>query len=463
MSDGAKEGASFPKGVESLAYLIAVAANFRSIPPRLESSFPVLAPLTRHAALFEYVGERQTLRIDPLVASISTLLVFFGLAFLCADLAMTGPSRRIATGRIKWALVGAALALLLAAPIAHYAIARRHSDNPARYAHDGGVIATEIAGGFLAAGKNPYVESFRGTALERHVYGSRNPILDHYPYPPGNFVLAALFEPPARALLGWYDQRIVSLAAAAALLLVIARVGPGGAASRLLALALLLNPVSLSWTIEGDNDLPFLAAIVSAALFAGRGRRRAALAALAAACTLKQFGWVLAPYVLVAAIGDPLRVGPPAARVRALVSECRWFLVPALAVIAPFVAWNAGAFFEDTVLYHAGRVADPYPIGGTPGRGLSNWVLLFGLVKSNTDWFPFGILQILIAAPIAALALAGLARGDRSPAALLRACALVTLAVTLCSRSLQENYLGVVTSFLAASVLLSPRGEPPLS
>ena len=123
-------------------------------------------------------------------------------------------------------------------------------------------------------------------------------------------------------------------------------------------------------------------------------------------------------------------------------------------IVLPFLAWNAAAFVQDTVVYHSGAVPRPYPIGGTPGRGFSNFVLLFGLVRSNVDRFPFGVFHLLIAFPVYAAFLVRAWRRPPSPARLLAACSVVIFLVVFFSRSLQENYLGVVSSLLAASVLL---------
>ncbi len=458
VAGGGTDGRRLPPGLEGLLYLALVTVSFRSIPTHLEASFPALAPLAARAALFTYEGARQTIRVDPILGGLSSLLVLCALAYFVVDLAAAKGLRSPSIERAKGILVASAVVALLWVPTLHQAILRRNGGDPARFAHDGGVIATEIAGRMLREGKNPYAESFRGTELERHVYGATNPIMEHYPYPPGNFVAAAVLEPPTHTLLGWYDQRLVTLAASLLLVGILVRAGPGDARSRLLALAVLVNPISLNWTIEGNNDLPFLALVVGAAILVGKGRVRSGLLVLGLAATLKQFAWLYAPYfLLVARDAGALRGAERRGR-----PPLFWLALPPAIVVVPFLLWNPVAFLQDTLLYHAGQVAHPYPMGGTPGRGIANWILILGLVKENTARFPFAIVHLAISLPIAALAYSRLARGPRAAGRLLLACGVTTLAVTFSSRSLQENYLGVVTSLLAAGVLLEP-GHPSSS
>lgn len=460
--DPPREKSGLPAGVEGLAFLLAVATNFRSIPTRLDSTLTFLSPLAANARLFVYEGERQTLRIDPIHATLSTLLVLCALAYFLLDALLLLRRHPLAAARAKWGLVFTATTILLALPIIHFAIARHASGDPALFAHDGGVVATEVAADLVLSGRNPYAASFHGTPLERHVYGSRNPILEHYPYPPGNFLLAIVLAPPARLLIGWYDQRLVTLLSAVLLLVVLATRSGCGARARLLALVLLLNPVSLSWAIEGDNDLPFVVLVALSAFLIQGGSRRSGLATLGIACCMKQFAWLFAPYFLIAARNrPPSHADGAAAKDLGLTARALWLLSPAIVLIVPFLAWDPIAFLTDTVRYHAGDVPNPYPLGGTPGRGLSNLILALGLVRNNTDGFPLGVFHLFVSLPIGSALLLRLARGDRRASEALRASAILALAVAFCSRSLQENYLGVIGSLLAAGILLEGTERVP--
>jgi len=62
-----------------------------------------------------------------------------------------------------------------------------------------------------------------------------------------------------------------------------------------------------------------------------------------------------------------------------------------VALIAPFVVWNASAFVRDTVLYNVGSGAEAYPIQGI---GLSSWLLQAGIIHGPRDAFPFLLIQL---------------------------------------------------------------------
>jgi hypothetical protein len=70
-------------------------------------------------------------------------------------------------------------------------------------------------------------------------------------------------------------------------------------------------------------------------------------------------------------------------------------VLPVLAFLAPFVAWNASAFLRDTVLYNVGSGGEAYPIQGI---GLSSWLLQAGIIHGARDAFPFLLIQLPLVA-----------------------------------------------------------------
>ncbi len=50
--------------------------------------------------------------------------------------------------------------------------------------------------------------------------------------------------------------------------------------------------------------------------------------------------------------------------------------------VVPFLAWDPGAFLDDTLFFNAGSSEQNYPLGGTPGFGAANLVLYFQLVET---------------------------------------------------------------------------------
>jgi hypothetical protein len=121
-------------------------------------------------------------------------------------------------------------------------------------------LQTEIAGRFLLLGKNPYSESYVNTDLKKWSYSDEagntdNPALYHNVIPPFLISLSAVGFRTFSRFFGWFDIRVVFLAAYAALIAL------GFFKFRLsehLVLFLVLvclNPMFLIAFIAGSNDV----------------------------------------------------------------------------------------------------------------------------------------------------------------------------------------------------------------
>ncbi len=216
------------------------------------------------------LAQQQT--VDP----IGLLLIVAALACLLAYL-LVSEFMRPGRGRhvTKLALIWAIILLTVFASSLKLTLLRQQS-GPASYSHDGGVIQTEAAIGYLLAGRNPYVEDYTQTPMAEWGINEFRTALYHYPYLPWTFLFSAPFQLASEALLGWYDQRFVYLLLFALTLILATRLTASAGRQRLLLMLLGLNPLLGSDVIFGQNDSFVLAWIVLSFFLWRQGARHAA-------------------------------------------------------------------------------------------------------------------------------------------------------------------------------------------
>ncbi|MEM7032685.1 MAG: hypothetical protein AAF629_24235 [Chloroflexota bacterium] len=133
----------------------------------------------------------------------------------------------------------------------------RNLKGPASYAHDGGVIQTEITIDYFLNGVNPYIEDYLETPMAEWGLNEYRTALYHYPYLPWTFISATPIYLLSRATLGWFDMRFIYLAVFA-LTLYLGQSLVKHRRDKLLVVALIgLNPISNLSIIFGQND-PFV-------------------------------------------------------------------------------------------------------------------------------------------------------------------------------------------------------------
>jgi hypothetical protein len=248
-----------------------------------------------------------------------------------------------------------------------------------------GAYQIQLARNVLMRGVDPYGFDFTGTGLERAPWGQPfpNPALHHLDYWPGTIVLPLPVQAAFQFVTGWWDERLWLLLAGA-VVFVLLRVLLPGPAGRMATVAFFLIPGHSLLAVLGDNDLPMIGLLLAAALAIARRRFLPAAIVIGLAIATKQTALIALP-VLVAlgfAYGIRWRVLPRYAGLAALA---------ALAIVGPFIAWNASAFFRDTVLYNVGSGPEAYPIQGI---GLSSWLLQAGIIHGARDAFPFLLIQL---------------------------------------------------------------------
>ena len=397
---------------------------------------------------------------DPLAQALAAVAVLC--AFSYAALAALG-----ARPALRAAAIGAAALLLVVGPTAAFVAIGQASERP--YGQDGGVVQLPLAIDKILAGESPYGADYSGTILAKQARASKfwdewggNPILRHHAYLPGTHLLMAPFQLLSRAVLGFFDPRLVTLLFYGLAIVLAARV-PREAPARLAAAGVAaLNPLVYWHQVFGANDVMFVAMLLGVVLLARRERRVAAAALLGLACATKQLAWPFAPFLLLALSG--------ARSFSELLSADAWkrllapiavLLAVFLAVVVPVAALDFRAFWGDIVVYNVGLPGgDNYPLGGTPGFGFANFLIYFGRVASLRDYFPFSVFYALLV-PLGLLLVRSQLRSGRVEWAL--ATGSVALVASLYfSRVVHPNYL-IPAAILLPLAVLALRRAPDLA
>ena len=205
--------------------------------------------------------------------------------------------------------------------------------------------------------------------------------------------------------------------------------------------------------VEGRNDFFVLLFLFAGLALLMRERRTTSSLAFAAAGAAKLHALIFLPFVAVYLIATK-RPRNLREAVAALVPTwpAALFL---LATFVPFLVNNFGAFYDDVVSYNAGGAAWTYPISG---MGFSAILLALGLIPYRQADFPFAVIEIAVAAPIAVWWLIRLWQRP-TIASLLAGYALTLLAFLFFGRYFQGNYLGFIAAVFTPVPFLATR-EP---
>ncbi|MCS7003428.1 MAG: glycosyltransferase 87 family protein, partial [Dehalococcoidia bacterium] len=236
---------------------------------------------------------------DPISQLILATTMGLVCAYLVVDLAQgwrRAPSARLqrVTFALKWTIL-VALATVSVGGNTVAMMSLRANSTPSQYAHDGGVLEADLALAWLFEGKNVYQQSWRGTWVEMAY--PNGPGLSSYPYLPFAFLSGAPFYLATQHLWGWYDHRLVYLAAYAVILALGAFVARGYS-ERLSLLALLaLNPILANDMIYGFNDMLVVALLVAAFWAYQRGRWLLGGVMIGLAVATKGTVWPILPFI----------------------------------------------------------------------------------------------------------------------------------------------------------------------
>lgn len=388
---------------------------------------------------------------DPLALLLAGGATGLAAAYLAACLARAGAG-------VRAALLGAAVALLVLLPSVLHMSVGFVTGRP--FGQDGGVVQLPLALDRILAGETPYGADYSDSMLGKQsrasafwrAYGG-NPIVRHHAYLPGTHLL--MLPPYLAARVGGlpFDARAVSLLAFVAAALLAAGFFADPERRLSAAAAVALNPLVYWQQSFGANDMLFVAILLGAARLLAAGRSVPAGALLGLACATKQLAWPFAPFLLLHASGARDLRGLLSAESRArLRGPVLAAALVFLGVVAPLAALDPRAFWSDIVAYNLGLGEDRYPLGGTPGIGLANFVVATGGVRSLRDASPLGGLALLLVPLTLLLARAQLRRGGAGAA--LAAGSVALLATVYLSRIPHASYLIAVAALLPVGVLL---------
>ena len=334
-------------------------------------------------------------------------------------------------------------ALHLGATIGAFAIAPtiasfllREGGRPYTYIHDGALMI-EWAARKLISGQNPYVADYLDTPLFYWPMVN-NPALYHLTYFPFLFLITVPFVFLFDKLGLFWDERFLYLPAYIAALAVVPLLVKRPE-HRLGLVALIgLNPQLFPFVVEGRNDFFVLFFLFAGLALLQRERRALGSLAIAAAAAAKLHAVVILPFLVVYLVATrrPKTVGQLA---RAMVP-----LVPAAIFLGitfvPFLVNDWGAFYDDVVRYNAGGAAWTYPISG---MGFSALLLSLGIIEYRQADFPFAVIEIAVAVPVALWWLRKLWSAP-TISTMLTGYALALLAFLFFGRYFQGNYLGYI-------------------
>jgi len=306
--------------------------------------------------------------------------------------------------RLRLAALAMAAVVLVAVPTAAFVAMGAASGRP--YGQDGGVVQLPLAIDRILSGQSPYGADYSDSMLGRQARVSDfwaehggNPILHHHAYLPGTHLLMMPFVPLARASIGVFDPRLVTLLAFVVAGILAFRLASSPALGLAAAAAVWVSPLVYWQQIFGANDILVAALLLGAVHCVRSSRTDAAAAVLGLACATKQLAWPFAPFLLAhlsgaRTLGDLVSAPARGRLLRALAITAAVFVV----VVAPVAALDFRAFWGDIVRYNAGLSGgDNYPLGGTPGLGFANFLVYFGAVSSLRDHVPLGGAYLLLA------------------------------------------------------------------
>jgi len=421
------------------------------------------------------LSDRQT--TDPVTLLLISVAFGLFLIYLVVDWLRACWSPTVIF-RIKLVLVCLIVGILVFGQAGLF-IALRHISTPAAYAHDGGVIQTEVTIHYLLKGINPYVADYRSTPMAEWGTEYRT-ALDHYPYLPWTFLFSTPFYLASSITIGWFDQRFVYLLLFAITLVFSSHLVRSAEGKLGLLIVLGLNPILASDVIFGQNDSFVLFWIVLGVWLLHRatahhkgGRNpelwcSLSMVAFGLACASKPTIWFLVPFLIVYRWRTflPHPVHPVPRRITRILTNMRavvqhlWPLALTFIVITgPWFAWHPAAMIEDVWHWSAGTAETSYQIRGW---GFSNFILALGLVPSRLAYWPFWMIELVIAVPLLAVGMWRLWHNPRLTVAL-QGYAILLLGFFYGSRFLNENYVGFLLAIFTIAFFMVDAGpsKPP--
>ncbi|TXG78647.1 DUF2029 domain-containing protein [Candidatus Dojkabacteria bacterium] len=314
----------------------------------------------------------------------------------------------------------------------------RHKISSAYRTHDI-IIQQEIAVRMLLTGKNPYKETYFGTALEEFKYydNQTNPALYHFVMEPFYLVSVVPFYAAQSKTVGFFDARI-PLYLLFGILLIGGFMFIKDKEEKLLFITLMtFNPMTVRFLLEGRSDMFMLPFLFGGFIFLYKKRYSFAIILIALAFAIKQTAWPLFPllfYFLWLQTKDIKQVG----------KYLLIFVITFGIFVLPFLLWNPKAFLDSTVFFVSGNSANSVPISG---YGFSVLLMNMGVIKDSHERYPFIVWQIIFAIPVL-LILARRLRENTTVKFLIIAYTIFLAVFWHFSRYFNDSHIGFISSLL---------------
>jgi len=327
---------------------------------------------------------------------------------------------------------------------------------PHTWCHDS-VVQFEEAIRMVRQKQNPYKEDFTRTSLPLWSDWKDNPAVYHFVYPPLLLYVSVPVESACRACLWkmpekvdklgdrFYDQRIVVLGFFMGFLGLVWRYLREHPHRVGLTALIVLNPWVGPFVIEGRNDVAMLFWTVAAWMAYENGKSRTGHLLLGVAIATKTLLLPMIPFVATAHRREwPVCVG--------------LLMAPIVVTSMPFLIADPSSFVNDVIGAPAGLGDHPFQIRGPGGLGFANLVMMMHWVKTDQDYFPFGIFQLAAYVPCLIYGFRSLKR-EPGNGGVFWWSAVSLFAVLFFGRFIHDNYIGSLLSI--AVISQTARGTSP--
>ncbi len=211
---------------------------------------------------------------------------------------------------------------------------------------------------------------------------------------PFEIIFSLPFYLIAESLIGFYDQRFISILAVVVSLGLILKLLNFQEKKLVFPILIFLNPLFTTFLIWGINDIFILTLLILVFYLLQNKKIKESSFVLGLVCATKQPAWFFAPFFF----GHIYlkKRGGSKEKIKSIIKETWPFLI-LVVIVLPFLFWDFGAFFEDTFLYLTGKSDFAYPISG---YGFSMILLNLDFIKDRLQYFPFMIIQLAVCLPL---------------------------------------------------------------
>lgn len=326
------------------------------------------------------------------------------------------------------------------------AIVDRSRTAPVYGVHDI-ILQQEAAMRFLLEGKNPYKETYFATPVAEFHYDELgkpavNPALYHFVMPPWYLLFPFIFYFLSIPLLGYFDGRMVLLFCLFGLLIILYRWFKNKQIANLAIVITALSPAFIDYFIEGRSDIFAFFWLVWSLYLLEKKKIFWSSLLFGLALLSKQTTWFAMPFYAVYLWWLSKKSLPVA--LRSLLPA----VVTVVALVSPFLFWDARAFNDSVVFYLSGSAAQSYPVSG---YGLGMLLFELGVIKDLHAYYPFIIWQIFLGIPVILGALWWLSKKPQMSRLIIGYGTVLTIMWYL-SRYFNNSHLGYISSVLILGV-----------